>query len=1798
MKSRNKKRLLALVLCMVVAISNSSFIFASETGQAEYPQEAEVQTQDEAVADDMDVAAYAADEGQAVAEEQTAPVEQVAEEPAAEPETTAAVPAEQPTAETPAAEQPTAEAPAAEQPTTEAPAAETPAAQEPAAAPTEETAPTTENATAETPEEDATQAEAENQQLTWSQDVGDTTVNVTAEAGALPADAQLSVTEITSEDEVKEIEKAVEEKAIEEQFSIKNIFSYDIKFQVNGTEVQPTTPVQVSVDTPEITSSENAAVLHVDDNNVAEDMNGAVDGEGKVVFDAPHFSTYVIAQKGEPKVNVTIEYYDDSQGSRPMIYASKKELSPGESISNYDIADNWTINRAEKSTANGSFEGISISDLNEIKFVSDCTIKVYYTPNDEPIAGSTTFYDYTVKAGIKENYFGHFHYSTNYYSFNQVINDKSPQKDSENKKLIAGTNDQKNGQNYQEYQKYKIYLPTRLPDGNVGPTKDANGYTGGDSTIPGLLKEIDDNGNVIFNYAEPGFFVNSDYAIDYEASGNDETKRRYLRKVYKNYTLEFDRKGDTYTLNGVKNQDNGRFTGAGNNFYPLNDVKLPYEESETSNNYYFGMRYDVTFKIGDYVGPLNYEFTGDDDLWVVLDGKKIVIDLGGIHSAAKGTVDLWDYIGQAANLTEAQKQQNHTLTILYMERGAYESNCQMKFTLPSAKIQQVDKTKMTNISFYKTDAEGNALPGAQFSLMNDTTQATMPAVSDSEGLVQFQQLVEGNYTLTETQAPKGYVTPTTSWKVKVTADSNKNLSAKIYLADGRTELGKLTGGEYQIINSASTPVQPPTPGIVETKKELSHEKYIAKNKDGTYNLTLNVSGAVGSESYANKLDVLFVMDTSNSMKWKMTYTGSDSKKYLKDYQTNSNSRFYNQKKAVEDAVAKLKNKKNVDAQFAVVAFDTQAGIKTNWTKDSITYPTSVGNYKSNDWEAGGTNYQAGLRKADELLKKGRTNATKIVVFLSDGDPTLYYGTNKYGQEKVYGSGSGYDENAMTNAQTQLGTMSMNYFYTVGVGPEDSYDHLSDLKESAPIGTVTGSYNGTDSSNLKNAFDTIIRDATELLCTEVTVTDTLTDEVELADQELQVVVKDETGEVINKLKNASGNEVDVSDIITTQTKKDPYGKTQIIMQFESDYKLESGYTYYVTAKIRPTTKAYLKYQNESYTDTGDKNTDEYLGTGKKPGNDTRNDGTSSEQNGFYSNVSANVTYKYNDKTYTKPYAKPVIQVNDSTVSHTVDKKWENDSDKVAVVVELKAYVTKAADSEINADNPKYLTSADVKNLPTSMQVNLSETKNWTYRWENLPTKYFYETADGIKETDIHYTVEEVQTDATKAFYGQVTESSDGKTTTILNKKKDQEDKPFIEVTKTFKGLTKDQIRELAEASSPYTITLTHIETNTTRPLTMDVSELDSILQGSDDEKVWTYTWKLEDCLDGTYKVSESNYGKDGYDVTVTVNGQQVADWNDFSVSTKQATIEEYKRSGNTTTCSPKTFSIGKVNLIVAKLTANEGYFVWTNTPVSISERKAIVKLISDKTNGIGFNPEAELSKCYFYSGNGIKDTLVFRNGEIKYDGSDKLTFDASKQWSMFAAGTYTFTETQNAEIQITNKYTEQTADLDLVKTSVNGTKFDGAEFKLYKKNDNEVYELQKFEYTDDSGKPQTRETIRVINSDESEAELKNLQPGQYYLEEVKAPEACMLLADKIYFKQEKGVITLTDKDGKTLSSSPTMWTLSNTARKYTLTVKNEIIYDLPSTGHTGIFNIMMSGILLMFAGILIIYKMKGKGVLKK
>ena len=108
------------------------------------------------------------------------------------------------------------------------------------------------------------------------------------------------------------------------------------------------------------------------------------------------------------------------------------------------------------------------------------------------------------------------------------------------------------------------------------------------------------------------------------------------------------------------------------------DQRASFPTSDDGNNHncFFGMQYAVKFTLtADYVGPLEYYFFGDDDMWVFLDNT-LVCDIGGVHSSVGEYVNLWDYLkkGDAGE---------HTLTFFYTERGASGSTCYMNFTLPS-----------------------------------------------------------------------------------------------------------------------------------------------------------------------------------------------------------------------------------------------------------------------------------------------------------------------------------------------------------------------------------------------------------------------------------------------------------------------------------------------------------------------------------------------------------------------------------------------------------------------------------------------------------------------------------------------------------------------------------------------------------------------------------------------------------------------------------------------------------------------------------------------------------------------------------------------------------------------------------------------------------------------------------------------------------------------------------------------------------------------------------------------------------
>lgn len=116
-----------------------------------------------------------------------------------------------------------------------------------------------------------------------------------------------------------------------------------------------------------------------------------------------------------------------------------------------------------------------------------------------------------------------------------------------------------------------------------------------------------------------------------------------------------------------------------------------------ANDYGFGMRTDIEFNVGKD-GKINgvdqvFNFTGDDDLWVYIDGK-LVLDLGGAHKKAEGSIDFSKKTVTLSTGTQSvnnvtrntsfefdnqDPSETHTLTMFYMERGMIESNLKFGF---------------------------------------------------------------------------------------------------------------------------------------------------------------------------------------------------------------------------------------------------------------------------------------------------------------------------------------------------------------------------------------------------------------------------------------------------------------------------------------------------------------------------------------------------------------------------------------------------------------------------------------------------------------------------------------------------------------------------------------------------------------------------------------------------------------------------------------------------------------------------------------------------------------------------------------------------------------------------------------------------------------------------------------------------------------------------------------------------------------------------------------------------------------
>lgn len=833
----------------------------------------------------------------------------------------------------------------------------------------------------------------------------------------LPDNAELSVTPVELS---QKAEDQITEEAIKEKKAIEKIHAYDIKFLVDGEEIQPGASVKVSVSLNDERKIKDADVYHVDAEDNVENMDGSVDKNGNVEFETTHFSTYVIVQRGGKNVKVTIRHLDNTT-SKEIYSADERTILVGGKINDYTKAKNWEVSKVK-------VNGDEVNKDEKIEVAQDSTIEVYYTPkHNENFQGPTSFYDYTVKAGEGYDSTG----KKTYYSFNMLGD--AAKGDKRNQKITSG----KMAHNYDCYQ-YDFTVKSGYDKDNGGNkiTASVNDYNENVKRTEGLLKEVEDNGKgaVKFNYPEPGFFVDEDAIAEINGT------KTYLRRVIKDYKLVFDQIGDSYKLKKVIDERGEQRAEAGHNFFPLDNVSRR-EDSDNNRNYFFGMRYDVTFKIGDYVGPLNYTFTGDDDLWVVLDGTKIVIDLGGIHRAATKTVDLWDYVKDKDKEGKIDKEKEHTLTILYMERGAYESNCEMDFTLPSARISEVTNVPTTDLVLKKVNKSQDALSGARFNLVNSETNELQTATSEEKtGLVNFTRLRPGTYTLTEAMAPNGYEASQESWIVEVKLSDDNQAVATLYKADGETKIEKDTDSLYHIMNYTQEEI---------IKASMDYSKTATVNDWDKRTYDINITAASTSTSTITTTekavaDIMLVLDVSGSMDEiietteSYTHVGANTSAVRKrldtdktyyvevngSYQTMryvsglfsgewyigstkaskcpSTYEIYTKKTVSMTRLDALKNSvdqfitdtasKSPDSKIGITAFSsTHKSQKNNGsTKELVSAGANKDNliaFADALKAGGGTKPAIGLKKAKELLDKANDNKPKYVILFTDGAPT-------------------------------------------------------------------------------------------------------------------------------------------------------------------------------------------------------------------------------------------------------------------------------------------------------------------------------------------------------------------------------------------------------------------------------------------------------------------------------------------------------------------------------------------------------------------------------------------------------------------------------------------------------------------------------------------------------------------------------------------------------------------------------------------------------------------------------------------
>lgn len=665
-------------------------------------------------------------------------------------------------------------------------------------------------------------------------------------------------------------------------------------------------------------------------------------------------------------------------------------------------------------------------------------------------------------------------------------------------------------------------------------------------------------------------------------------------------------------------------------------------------------------------------------------------------------------------------------------------------------------------------------------------------------------------------------------------------------------------------NIDATPADPLETGdnAASIEKQINHEKYATLRDDGTYDLTLTVAGKKGTETNKAKLDVIYILDKSGSMKEDF---GGTSKRIAAS-------------NAITALTKSLKQNANIDARFSMVTFsgnkttgmwgqgDTKtwddAEVAVSWTTDAGTIERG-----SKPTSNGGTNYQAGIRTAKELLTSKRAGAMTAVIFISDGDPTFYYNPDGYTRGDGNNDGNGGADNlkvCLDAAKNEIANLGVNYFYTVGVGKANDYVNLSDLCSASGVSGAKN-FDGTNTDELTKAFSTIESDILTFLCSNVSIQDVLSENVEVVKDKdgvfksLKIVVTGKDGKTIVE----GDNKVTFQDGTQNVTLKAGYdSKTKTItLDFPAEYQLNAEYTYKVIANIDATEKAYENYR-KNLTDNKDENEKGY-----KDAADAGT-GTHAGEKGMYTNENseAKMTYTFRGEEYTELYDKPVIKLHPGKL--ILEKEVEGlDSLTPEQLEQYKANLKFKI--KVKTKNDTSLKEEEITLTAFAKESNGNEDSGSDSN-TNRRNKYIYTVMEGINPGSFY----EITEDGGEVE-GYTWETAADKKSENGTIAKDETEKvsfkntysrkkfPLI-INKTVEGNMSEKRKEFA-----FSITLKDANGAAYELSDEEIKDVGFSTKGEDQKGVYTFTLKDGESKEFSlpygckYTISEEDYSSSGY-----------------------------------------------------------------------------------------------------------------------------------------------------------------------------------------------------------------------------------------------------------------------------------------------------------------------------------------------